>query len=77
MRKILIEVRESILKKKGFFILILLQTCLLFSLLSALYLYFYDVDTKTKSFYAQYEGKSIYQLSDQLINEKEKYFFLI
>ncbi|AAT59551.1 MULTISPECIES: ABC transporter permease [Bacillus cereus group] len=75
MRKILIEVRESLLKKKGFFILILAQTCLLFSLLSALYLYFFDVDTKTKSFYAQFKGKSIYQLSDQLFNEKEKYFF--
>ncbi|MBL2347209.1 ABC transporter permease, partial [Klebsiella pneumoniae] len=68
MRKILIEVRESLLKKKGFFILILAQTCLLFSLLSALYLYFFDVDTKTKSFYAQFKGKSIYQLSDQLFN---------
>lgn len=56
-------------------ILILLQTCLLFALISALYLSFYKIDTKTKSFYAQYEGKNIYKLSDQLFDEKEVEFF--
>ncbi|MDM5370312.1 ABC transporter permease [Bacillus thuringiensis] len=75
MRKILIEVKESLLKKKMLSILILLQTCLLFALLSALYLSFYNIDTKTKSFYAQYKGKNIYKLSDRLIDEKEARFF--
>ncbi|PHA57786.1 permease [Bacillus wiedmannii] len=75
MRTVLIELKESLLKKKMLSLLILLQTCLLFALISALYLSFYKIDTKTKSFYAQYEGKNIYKLSDQLFDEKEIEFF--
>ncbi len=75
MKKIFIEVRESLLKKKFFTLLIFFQATILFTLLAVLFLHFNNVDTKTESYYAQYDGKSIYQLSDNLINEKEEEFF--
>lgn len=72
LKQIFIEAKESLLKKKIFALLILVQATVFFFLLSVLFLHFNNVDTKTKSFYAQYEGKNIYQLSDELFNEKEQ-----
>ncbi|MFD1737525.1 ABC transporter permease [Bacillus salitolerans] len=75
MLQVLIEVKESIKKRKFFTILIFINTLLFFILLTALYLHYFNVETKTKSFYAQYEGKNIYQLTDNLYGEEEKEYF--
>lgn len=75
MKQILIEVKESLLNKKIFTILISLQIFFLLLLMSALFLNFSNVQTKTESFYAQYEEKNIYQLSDNLIEEREQKYF--
>ncbi|UPW83054.1 ABC transporter permease [Lysinibacillus sp. Ag94] len=74
MKQIFMEVKESLLKKKLFSILLFIQATVLFVLLSVLFLHFNNVDSRTKSFYAQYEGKNIYQLSDNLFGEKEEQF---
>ncbi|MCY8029140.1 ABC transporter permease [Bacillus inaquosorum] len=75
MKQILIELKESIFKKKVFSLLILLLSILFFLLISITFLQFLNVNTKSKSFYAQFNGQNIYQLSDTLVDEKEQAFF--
>lgn len=76
MRQVFIEVKESLANKKLFAGLILLQVFLFFLLVSVVFLSLGNVDTKTKSFYAQYKGKNVYQLSDNLLENKEIEFFM-
>ncbi|MDP4524556.1 ABC transporter permease [Bacillus halotolerans] len=75
MIQILNEVKESLMKKKIFSLLILILGFLFFAIISFLFLQLISVETKTKSFYAHYNGKNIYQLSDSLFDEKEEEFF--
>lgn len=75
MRQILLEAKESLMKRKLFSSLLFIITTCLLILLSTLYLNWFNVDTKTKSYYAQYQGENIYQISDELINDREKQFF--
>ncbi|MEE4533733.1 hypothetical protein V2U93_04935 [Bacillus velezensis] len=75
MNQLLIELKESLAKQKVFSILILVLGCLFFLLISVLFLQVSNIDTKTKSFYAQLKGKNIYQLSDTLFDEKEEKYF--
>ncbi|OUB63548.1 hypothetical protein [Bacillus thuringiensis] len=74
MKQIIREVKENLVKKKFFSILILVQVTMLFVLMSVLFLQFYNVNTKTKSLYGQYKDKNVYQLSDNLFDEEEKSF---
>lgn len=73
--QIFLEVKESLFKRKIFSVLIFLQVLLLLIFMSALFLYYSKVDIKTKSFYAQYEDMSIYQLSDNLFDKREDEYF--
>jgi len=75
MKNVYVEIKESMKKRKLFAILIFINTFIFFLLLTILYVYYFNVDTKTDSFYSQYEGKNIYQLSDNLLEEKEEQYF--
>lgn len=75
MKLIYREVKESLLQNKFFTFLLIIQIVAFLLLLSTLFLNFIKVDAKMSSFYAQFKGKNVYQLSDTLIDQKEQIYF--
>ncbi|WP_455661559.1 ABC transporter permease [Pradoshia sp.] len=75
MSQLMQELKVSLWKKRTISILLyIVMTCLLL-MISVLYVKWFDVDTKTESYLAQYEGQNIYQLSDELTGEREEAYW--